>query len=486
MNKKQTTFSNFVYNMLYEISLVVFPLITLPYLSRVVGSYSLGTYSYAHSIAYYFYLFSMLGINNYGTRSIAKCCGDKTKTNKIFSSIFYFKMIVSLLSLSLYIGYCFIFCKESIWLPFSLALYVFSAFFDINWLLFGLEEFKLTSIIKIVSRLFSTILIFLFVKSPDDVIVYSIILSSFELVSSLFVWLFLPKKAKFIKVDFKSIFACSKEIFVLFIPIVATSIYRYMDKIMIGNMASMFDVGQYDYAEKIIMICLGFLTAVGNVMLPKMSYLFEKKDYSQINKLIGISTKIVFLISFALTFGVAFVGKEAAVLFFGNEYEKCGTLLSALAITIIPISWANIIRTQFLIPSKNDFPYVLAVVIGAVINFICNLVFIRLYGVFGALVGTIVSEFVVALIQSAFVAPKIPVFKFISYGFPYLIIGFLMFRLLDIFNSFLIGSGFAKLGLHVLFGGLVYISLSGVYIFLFKDELLPFVKTRFKKPINRL
>ena len=192
---------NFTYNIVYQILILIIPLITAPYISRVIGAEGQGIYSYTYSIAQYFVLFAMLGLNNYGNRTIAKIRDDKEKLSKEFWSIYGLQIITTTIMLILYITYI-IFWDSSYKLYNTIQLvYVFSAMFDINWFFFGMEKFKLTVIRNTIIKILSACSIFMFVKSKNDLVLYMLIMVGASLISQLSLWTFLRKYIFFVKVD---------------------------------------------------------------------------------------------------------------------------------------------------------------------------------------------------------------------------------------------------------------------------------------------
>ena len=135
---------NFIYNILYQILILIIPLITMPYVSRILGADGIGIYSYTYSIAYYFMIVAMLGLNNYGNGTIAKVRDNKEELSKQFFSIYGFQVLSSLIMIILYISYIFIFDNQYKIIALIQSMYVISSMFDINWFFFGIEKFKLT------------------------------------------------------------------------------------------------------------------------------------------------------------------------------------------------------------------------------------------------------------------------------------------------------------------------------------------------------
>ena len=192
---------NFIYNLIYQILILIIPLITAPYLSRVVGADGVGTYSYTYSIVYYFMLLTLLGINNYGNRSIAKVRDDKRKLSKTFWSLYLFQLLMGVIMLIAYISYLYLFDVKYRNIAIIQTLFIISAMLDINWLFFGLEEFKKTITRSTFVKIGNVILIFLLVKTKNDLWKYTLIMSGMTCLSQLILWSFLRKRISFVKIN---------------------------------------------------------------------------------------------------------------------------------------------------------------------------------------------------------------------------------------------------------------------------------------------
>ena len=137
--RNNSTKKNFIYNLIYQILILIIPLITAPYLSRVVGVSGVGTYSYTYSIVYYFMLLTLLGINNYGNRTIAKVRDNKEKRSKEFWSMYILQLVMGTIMLIIYLGYVLIFDVKYKQIALIQSLFIFSSILDINWFFFGLK-----------------------------------------------------------------------------------------------------------------------------------------------------------------------------------------------------------------------------------------------------------------------------------------------------------------------------------------------------------
>ena len=461
---------NFLYNVLYQILLVILPLITAPYISRTLGATAVGVYSYTYSVAYYFLLIAMLGIGNHGNRSVAAVRDDREKLNKTFSSIYSLQVMTFSIAILAYAFYLVLFVKDNRLIVLLQLIYVTSGLFDIGWLFFGLEQFKLTVARNTLIKISTVVLMFVFVHKPSDLWKYTLIMSAGTLFSQAYLWLYVKKYVSFEKCSVKEIASNIKPVLILFIPVLAYSIYKVMDKIMLGNMSSYDQVGFYNNAEKIINIPMGIITALGTVMLPRMSNIVANGDKKRVDDYIRIYAKLVTLLSSAIAFGLMGVSSVLAPVFFGDEFIACGEIIRLLSVTVFFIAWANVIRTQYLIPNKRDSIYLTSTMVGAILNLIINWMLIPKYQANGAAFGTIVAEFSVMLVQMVAVKNELPMRKYIMSYSPILIIGLTMAVLVDRIGIKL-GVSVSTLAIQILAGGFFFCIATIAYLRISNDEM---------------
>lgn len=453
---------NLAYQTAYQILIVIMPFITSPYLSRILGAKGLGEYSYAYTIAYYFSLFILLGINNHGTREIAKVKDDIDKRSEVFASLYAIQVLMGILVISAYSITQIIIPKDNHLAKIQL-LYVASAFLDINWFFFGLEKFKVTVTRNFIIKFLTVASIFLFVKTSDDVALYSIIMASGFLISQIALWPFAIKELKRIHVNWHMVKMNIKPMLVLFIPVVAASVFMYMDKIMLGVMCDKTELGYYDNAEKIMAIPTALITSVGTVMLPRVTNMMKDRNNDQaINKLFSISLIGSMVAASALSFGLAAVGPTFAPWFWGDEFVRSGKLIRVISMSTLFLSWASVIRTQFLIPKGMDTVFVRATVYGAILNFIINYTLIRPLGAMGTVIGTVVAQFILAFYQTIKCKGLIPIRKYIIECVPFIIIGAIMYMCVYYISKLPI-KGLIQVVIEILFGGVVFVTLTVIY-----------------------
>lgn len=456
---------NFIYNVLYQVLILIIPLLTMPYISRTLGADGVGIYAYTYSIAYYFMIIAMLGLNNYGNRTIAKVRDNKEELSKQFCSIYFFQLITSLILIIAYFIYVFVFDNQYKNIALIQSMYVISSMVDINWFFFGIEKFKLTITRNTIIKVLSLILIFMFVKSPNDVWKYTVILAGSTLSSNIVLFSFLWKYIKVVKVSLNDIFKHFKPCLILFLPVIAVSIYKIMDKVMLGSLSTVIEVGYYENAEKITQVPISIITALGTVMLPRVTNMLSKNQEEQIKKTISKTMIFIMFITFPMFFGINLISKDFSIIFFGSEFEKTGYLIQLLSITVIFLSWGNVIRTQYLIPKEMDKTYIISAFLGAIVNFILNCIFIPLYQSIGACIGTIAAEWIVMFYQSIAVRKELPIKRYILNALPFFIKSLMMFVLVYIVSKNININGIYKILAQVLMAGSIYLLLNIEYIY---------------------
>ena len=455
---------NYIYNLSYQILIMIIPLLLLPYLSRTIGAEGTGIYSYTYTVAQYFVLFAMLGMKNYGIRTIAKVQDNRKEKSKLFCSLYFMQIITSIFALILYIVYTNLFATEVYKSYFFIQLiYVFSAILDISWYFSGVENFKKILIRNIIIKVVTIILIVMFVKTSNDVWIYTLIMALSYFIGNLILWYRLKDEIDFSVPKIEEIKIHFLPNLKLFVAVIAVSIYTMMDKIMIESLSNVTELGYYEYASKINYVQVLIISAFGTVMLPRMSNMVEKEENEKVIANINKSLQFIMFLSFALSFGIIVVSETFVPIYLGNNFTKTTILLQILCISALFVSWGNVIRTQYLIPKEKDNIYVISVILGAIVNFIINSILIPRFQAVGACIATVIAEATVMLYQSIRVKKEISLINNIKKVFPFFIKAIIMvliiypIKFLDI-NKILI------VILQVLIGGTIYLVLNTRYI----------------------
>lgn len=382
---------------LYQILSACMPLITAPYLARKLGAAQLGVFSYTTSIVAYFTLVAMLGTVNYGTRSIAGVKDNAEKRNQTFTSIYIFQLLVTVFSSIAYVVYLLFFCKDNKTIAIIQGISLISCLFDINWLFFGVEDFQITVTRSIVIKIATVALILLLVKQENDLWIYTLIMLGGTLLSNMILFIYLPRHATIVRVQ--QICEHIKPNVVLFIPLLAMTVYHTMDKTMLGLISSYEQSGFYYNSDKIVQIPLLVINGIGTVMLPRMSSLLANGKQREADELFVTTLEGVAAVSIAIACGIAAVSMEFIPFFFGPGYEECIEVTIVFSPILLIKGFTTIARTQYLIPMKMEKEFTKSVVGGAIVNLFLNAILIRPYGALGAAAATVAAEIVACLIQ---------------------------------------------------------------------------------------
>lgn len=467
MSEKKSVVKNYLYNLIYQILILVLPLITTPYLSRVLGSDGVGIYSYTYAIVTYFVLFGSLGIALYGQREIAYAQNEPEKRKKVFFELIIIRFITIFIAAFIYY---FWFVRGNQYQTYYTILLIelFAAAFDISWFFQGIEEFKKTVLRNVLVRVISVSLVFLLVKTSEDLWKYILIYSLGDFLGNILLWFYLPKYLKGGKVPKLELTKHIIPLLLLFIPQVTNKLYNLLDTTMLGALISdKSETGYYEQAQKLIRVLLTIVTSLGTVMVPRMANTYAHGTKKQINSYLKNSFNFVFIISIPMMFGVASVAKCFVPLFFGAGYEKSATLIMIFAPMLVLQGIENVIGTQYLLPTQRQKEYTISVAAGVLVNLILNYIFIQLWQSIGACIATVICQIVVDIIQIWYVRNDIKWKVVIQLFVKYLFAGIIMFIACSL-TKLIINTGIISLLLQCIVGVVVYVGI----LFLLKDKFL--------------
>ena len=298
---------NYIYNVVYQVMLLVMPLAVAPYLSRVLKPDGVGTASYVESIVSYFSLFAAMGIPTYGQREISYVQGDAVKRSAVFWNTKILEFCSSSVAILVYVTFAML-QREMTTLYLILTLNLVSVFWDVTWFFQGMEEFGKTVARNTVIKLLQIMYIFLFVKSKDDLPLYLMGLGLFTVLGNLSLWAYLPKLI--VKVPLRELrpFRNINVVWSLFIPTIAIQIYTVLDKTMIGMITgSSAENGYYEQAIKISRMLLAVVTALGTVMVPRIGNHFSKGEMDEVRRLMYRGYRFVWFLGIPLCLGAIMV-----------------------------------------------------------------------------------------------------------------------------------------------------------------------------------
>lgn len=475
MQKKSVT-SNYIYNLIYQLIITLIPLFTTPYLTRVLGARNLGIYSYTYSIVTIFFLLAALGINTYGQREIAYVQDNKEKRSKIFWELMIIRTISTLISVIMLIILSLIVTKYNIYYQ-IFSLYILANLFDITWLYQGIENFKAITIRNIIIKFLYLISIFIFVKNKSDLSIYILLFSIMTIITNLSFWLKIkniitsPKKLKLqLKKHIKPTIS-------FFIPQIASLIYTVLDKTMLGIInPDIKQVSYYEQASYIVKTALMLITTISTVMVSKVAYAYQNNKKEEINNYLNQVTNFVWLAGCAITFGICAIIKNFVPWFYGEEYLSVINLVYIMSPIIIIIGLNNVVGIQFLVPTKNQNKYITAVIIGAITNFILNLILIYHFETIGVTIASIIAELVILIIELYFLKKIIPTFNILKNSFRYVLFGIIMFIITYTIGNYLSPTIYTTI-IQVIIGIIIYSTL----LLITKDKFIFNYLDKFKK-----
>lgn len=392
---------NYIFNVTYQLLTLILPLITMPYLSRVLQPETVGVFSYSESIVLYFSLFAVLGTAVYAQREIGKVQDSVEERSKVFWEIQIVRTTSSLIAIAAYIIYVFVIDTNFV-VTLIFVLEIFNVVVDISWFFQGLEDFRMTIICGVFMRVCTLIFTFAFVKSSDDLWIYVLSRCGNYVFWNMLMWCLLPKylcKVRGIK-PFKRI----KEIVSFFIPAIASQVYTMLDKSMLGWMTSTHvENGYYEYAEKLVRISITIISSLATVIVPRASKAHAEGDDESVKNIIYQATRYVWLIGIPIVLGLIAVADVFIPIYLGEGFEKSAILLQIFAPIVVIVGMANIIGVSFLIPMNKQKIYIISTFAAAAVNLCLNAILIpKLYSV-GAAVASVVAELVNICIQFGYV-----------------------------------------------------------------------------------
>ena len=456
---------NYIYNLTYQIFAILIPLVTSPYLARILQPDGIGAYSYANSITTYFSLIAVLGTSTYASREIARIRDDSKKVDQLYWEIVIFRVITTLVSLLLYCiviylsGYDFL-------LYFACSFSILSVAVDSNWYFEANEKFKVLVAKDFIVKIASLVLIFTLVRQKDDLLIYILIQTVGIFIPNLCLTLYLLHKHRnvsFTNLHFKKHL---KETLIYFIPSIASSIYTVLDKTMIGLIVNdNNENGYYDLAYKIYMIVLTMITSLTTVISARSSFLFGKGELEEVKNILYKSLNFLGMIVIPAIVGIFICTDNFVLWYYGDNYIKVASLIKCLSPLLLIIGISNILWGGYLTPVGKKEISAKTIVTGSIVNLCCNLILIPRFGSYGATVGSIIAEGVITSIYIYLTYKFISYKKAFSKYYTYIIAASIMGIIVYLIGMLSINSILITV-CQLFFGCIIYF----VILLLFKNE----------------
>ena len=393
---------NYIFNLAYQIILIIIPLVTMPYIARVLGAKGIGQYSYTYSIVTYFCLFGAQGTVTYAQREIGAVQSDEQKRSCFFWNIFIIRLLASTIAILCYI-FLVAFSQDKL-LMLIQGLYLIGVVTDVSWYFQGLEEFAKVVPRNMIMKLVSVAAIFLFVKNPSDVYRYAFALAFFPVLGNLWLWQFLPKYVNKVHINKIKPLDYFKGISELFIPTVAIQIYTVLDKTMIGMFTEeKTENGYYENGIGMVKLCVVLITSLGTVMVPRISNVYSNGDTRKLLCYMRKTYGYIWRASLPICIGLIFVSPKFIPVFLGEGFDAVVKIVQVCSVLVIAIGLSNVTGIQYLIATNKQNIFTITVIIGALCNLILNLILIPKFFALGAGIASIVAEIIITTIQMYYV-----------------------------------------------------------------------------------
>ncbi|MGV3050165.1 flippase [Streptococcus hyovaginalis] len=406
-------------NFILTISNFIFPLITFPYVSRILGAEGVGTVTFATSIVNYFSMVGMLGIPTYGIRACARVRDDKEKLERTVQEIVVLNTItmsIALLFLAITVLSVDRLATEKVlYLILSMTL-IFNVL-GVDWLYRSLEQYSYITIRSIVFKLISLIALFLFVRQSEDYVIYGGITVLASVGSNIMNFINLRKIITLKPVSNLNIWQHVRPTVSFFLLSVSATIYLNVDTTMLGFIKGDEVVGYYSAATKLKQILVSVVTSLGGVLLPRLSYYHEKGNHHEFERVVQKALNFVFIVSLPMVVYFTLMAEETVLFLSGEGFLPAILPMRFIMPTVFFIGLSNLMGIQVLVPTNRELLVVTSTVAGALVDILVNSIGIPLFGAVGAAFASSMAELTVMLIQLYFLRELIlPMLRRLTYG----------------------------------------------------------------------
>lgn len=390
--KEKSLFKNVIYNFIYTGLNLLFPLITAPYVSRVLGASNLGNVNFASAVINWFLIFAVFGTTTYGVREVAKRRNDHVRLNKLFSEIIIINGICSLIVLVVYYVAIFNIPKFSNELPLFLimSLNIILNMVAIDWFFQGIEKYRYITVRNAIVKVISLIFLFLFVRQADHYVIYGLISVIVNGINGILNYTY---SKKFVKLQFKNInlMVHFKPLSIFFIHSFIVHIYTNLDQVLLGFMNDTKSVAFMNRAKMVTTMAISVSTAITNVTLPRASYYMEY-DKEKFRVLLGKVPNFILWVTIPITIGCIALSSNIMFLLGGEEFLEATVLLQVMSLTIIFSPLSTYLQYQVLVAAGKENMGLYCAIITSFISLILNILLIPKIGFIAAGIVQVLSE----------------------------------------------------------------------------------------------
>ena len=335
---------------------IVFPLITNPYLTRILSKSNYSYFNTANTWASFVIPLAAFGIYNYGIRSISKVKDDKNKINYVFSKLFYISVVTSIVITALYFIFISVGTHDTENLKilyYILGIQALFQFLNIEWMNEAYENYTFILYKTLFIRVAMLVSIFSFVKTEDDIIPYAIIMSATTILNYLLSFLWIKREVSFVKIDIKDLLTSTKALTTMLLLANANMLYTLLDRMFITKGPDENYISYYTIASSIVMLIASVLSGAINVSLPRLGYYLGKKDYKSYENLVNQGASLFYFLMIPTSIGIMILGTYATVIYSSEKYLEAGIVTSIFAIRTIIWAIELILGKQIIFINKH-------------------------------------------------------------------------------------------------------------------------------------
>lgn len=482
MPKQKSIKKNFVMNAILTMSQFIFPLITFPYVSRILLPVGTGKVSFATSVITYFTMFAQLGIPTYGVRRCAQVRDDKMELTRVTHELLFINFMMSVVAyVILFFALAFVPRLQgdrTLYLIISLNI-IFTCI-GIEWMYRGLEEYTYITVRSIIFKFIALVAMFAFIHQKSDYLVYGGISIFAASASSILNFINARKHIYMRPVGGYKLRRHLKPVLIFFAMSIATTVYTNLDTVMLGFMKTDTDVGYYNAAVKIKGILVSIVTSLGAVLLPRASYYVEKGDLADLRRLSSKALDFVLVVACPLALYFILFAKEGIRFLSGPAYGGAILPMQWIQPTIIFIGLTNILGLQILVPLGKEKYVLYSEIAGAVTDFGINMLLIPRLASTGASIGTLAAEFVVLVVQYHVLRKEVaPIFRELPYGKVVVALG--LASLASLWTKRLSVHAFIILVISVV----LFMGIYALFLFITKEPMMQEIVATLKNKLKR-
>ncbi|MBC1373827.1 oligosaccharide flippase family protein [Listeria booriae] len=458
---------NYLYVLFYQFIIVVTPLFTTPYVSRVLGATNIGIDAYANSVVQIFLVFILLNVGVYGRKQVAEA-ENRHALKTTFAGIYLMQCLCGVLVGSFYIVFVWLVGSyQLIFMLYGLMLLAYAL--DISWFFIGREQVKRIMMRNTVVRLLSIACIFLFVNDASDLWLYVLINCGALLVGQLVTWSALLADLGRIRFSFRMMKKHVGPMLLLSVIPCVSLLYTAVNKVILGNTAGATEVGYYNQAFKIYTICMGFVSALSTVIVPRMAMHYKKGNQVKFKQFVNFSIRYVSISTIPLTFGLIGIASTFVPLFLGEAFLPATTNVMLFAPCLFLAGIADVLGLQILLITNQSRKYTMSIIIGSIVSFLVNLLVVKAWASAGTVASFLVANLVIVIVQLYFARKHYELSYFLPIVAKYTVCSALMLAAMYGMKTLLAGQSDITI--------LMYQIIAGVYtyllcLFISKDPLL--------------